>query len=182
MQSNLLAAAYQPRRYWLVGSCCVVALVLAWLSVRAESHLETTAHVEGSEAERVEQQLAQQFQSSFTHRAILVVPPGSAIATIQRRRGCTARDCHGAATGPGRRGDFFLPRDWNGCCFPGSGGRNVLLLSDCRGAVPKSDTSLFPGCGNSSQALSDRMRSRFSGLQRELTGETPLNLDLSKVS
>jgi hypothetical protein len=77
MQSNFLAAAYRHRRYWRAGTGCVVALVLAWQALRTQNHLETRAHVEGSEAEPVEQQLARQFQSSFIHRSILVVqmPP-----------------------------------------------------------------------------------------------------------
>jgi hypothetical protein len=48
MQSNFLAAADQRRRHGRAGICCLTALVLAWQSFRAGSHLETTAHVEGS--------------------------------------------------------------------------------------------------------------------------------------
>ena len=178
MQSNFLAAAYQNRRYWLAGICCVVALVLAWLSLRAESHLETTAHVEGSEAERVEQQLAQQFQSSFTHRAILVV---QGLPSPQSKEGEAAlleivtvlrRD-------PGVAGTFCY-LDWSDAVFLGRDGGTFIIIG-LSGGGAEVDASI-PRLRQRSQVLSDQMRGRFSGLKLELTGETPLNFDLRKVS
>src|ERR1700679_1986406 len=178
MQSRFLAAACQNRRNWLAGICCVVAFVLAWLSFSAESHLETTAHVEGSEAERVEQQLAQQFQSSFTHRAILVV---QGLPSPQSKEGKAAllEIVTVLKQDPGVAGTFCY-LDWSDAVFLGRGGGTFIIVG-LSGGGAEVDTSI-PRLRQHSQALGDRMRGRFSGLKLELTGETPLNFDLRKVS
>jgi hypothetical protein len=42
-------------------------------SFHIASRLETVAHVQGSEAESVDGELAQEFNSPFVHQAILVI-------------------------------------------------------------------------------------------------------------
>jgi len=178
MQSNRLAAADRRRRYGLAGFCCLAALVLAWQSFRAGSFLETTAHVEGSEAERVEQQLAQQFQSSFTHRAILVI---QGLPSLQSKEGEAAllEIVTVMRLDPGVAGTFCY-LDWSDTVFLGRAGGTFIIIG-LSGGGAEVDTSI-PRLRQRAQALSDQMRSRFSGLKFELTGETPLNFDLRKVS
>jgi putative drug exporter of the RND superfamily len=178
MQSNFPAAAYRRRRYWLAGICCTAALVLAGQSLRTESHLETTAHVEGSEAERVERQLAQQFQSSFIHRSILVV---QGLPSPQSKEGEAAllEIVTALRQDPGVAGTFCY-LDWNDPVFVGRGGGTFIIIG-LSGGDAEVDT-VIPRLRQRSQALGDRMRSRFSMLKLELTGETPLNFDLRRVS
>jgi putative drug exporter of the RND superfamily len=178
MQSNFLGAADQHRRYGLAGICCLAALVLAWQSFGAGSHLETTAHVEGSEAERVEQQLAQQFQSSFTHRAILVI---QGLPSPQSKAGEAAllEIVTALRQDPGVAGTFCY-LDWSDDFFLGRGGGTFIIIG-LSGGGAEVDASI-PRMRQRAQALSDQMRSRFSGLKFELTGETPVNFDLRKIS
>jgi RND superfamily putative drug exporter len=178
MQFDFLAAAYRHRRYWLAGIGCLAASVLAWQSFRAEGHLETTAHVEDSEAEQVEQQLAQQFQSSFIHRSILVV---QGLPSPQSKEGEAAllEIVTALRQDPGVAGTFCY-LDWSDPVFLGRGGGTFIIIG-LSGSDAEVDTSI-PRLRQRSQALGDRMRSRFTALKFELTGETPLNFDLRKVS
>jgi RND superfamily putative drug exporter len=178
MQFNFLAATAGRRRYWLAGVCFAAAAGLAGQSFRAGSILETTAHVGGSEAERVEQQLAQQFRSSFTHRAILVIqgqpPPQSKegeAALLEIVTGLR-RDPGVAAT--------FCYLDWNDAVFLGRGGGTFIIIG-LSGNDAEVDTSI-PRLRQRAQVLGNQMHSRFPGLKIELTGETPLNFDLRTVS
>src|ERR1700726_527444 len=61
------------RRFWLAGLSGAVALAIGSQAFNVAEHLETVAHVEGSEAEHVDQQLAQGFHSLFVHRVVLVI-------------------------------------------------------------------------------------------------------------
>jgi putative drug exporter of the RND superfamily len=178
MQSNFLAATDLRRRYGFASVCLLAALILAWQSFRAGNHLETTAHVEGSQAEQVEQQLALQFHSSFTHRAILVI---QGIASPQSKEGEAAlREIVTALRkDPGVAGTFCY-LDWNDAIFLGEGGGTFIILG-LSGDGAQVDASI-PRLRQRTQALSDQMRARFAGLKFEMTGETPLNFDLRKVS
>ena len=61
------------RRFWLAMSGFVMALVLLPFSYKVERHLETAVHIKGGESEKVDQELAQRFQSPYAHRLVLVI-------------------------------------------------------------------------------------------------------------
>ena len=60
-------------RFWFAMSGFVMALALLPFSYKVERRLETTVHIKGGESEKVDQELAQRFQSSYAHRLVLVI-------------------------------------------------------------------------------------------------------------
>src|ERR1700733_13748497 len=79
------------RHFWLAGIVLAVVLALLPFSFHAERHLETATRIEGSEAGKIPQELADRFHSPFVDRVVLVVqglPPADstegeqALATI----------------------------------------------------------------------------------------------------
>src|SRR6202163_27097 len=60
-------------RFWLAMSGFVMALALLPFSYKVERRLETAVHIKGGEAEKVDLELAQRFQSPYAHRLILVI-------------------------------------------------------------------------------------------------------------
>src|ERR1700746_2393004 len=74
------------RRFWLAAVVLVAVVALLPFSFHAERHLETATRIEGSEAERVAQELAARFRSPFVDRVVLVVqglPPADSEAGDQ---------------------------------------------------------------------------------------------------
>ena len=61
------------RRFWLAMLGFGMALALLPFSYKVERHLETAAHIKGGESEKVDQELAQRFQSPYAHRLVLVI-------------------------------------------------------------------------------------------------------------
>jgi len=61
------------RRFWLAMSGFAIALVLVPFSYKVERRLETAVHIKGGESEKVDLELAQQFQSPYAHRLVLVI-------------------------------------------------------------------------------------------------------------
>src|SRR5450755_2567706 len=55
----------------LVGS--ILVLLLAPFSYKVQGRLETAVHIQGGEAENVEQELSSRFKSPFVHRVVLVM-------------------------------------------------------------------------------------------------------------
>src|SRR6202047_864334 len=61
------------RRFWLAMSGFVMALALLPFSYKVERRLETAVHIKGGEAEKVDLELAQRFQSPYARRLVLVI-------------------------------------------------------------------------------------------------------------
>src|SRR6202021_3434723 len=61
------------RRFWLAILGFVMALALLPFSYKVERRLETVVHIKGGESEKVDQELAQRFQSPYAHRLVLVI-------------------------------------------------------------------------------------------------------------
>src|SRR5580658_7735789 len=61
------------RRFWLAMLGFALALALLPFSYRVERRLETVVHITGGESEKVDQELAQRFQSPYAHRLVLGV-------------------------------------------------------------------------------------------------------------
>jgi RND superfamily putative drug exporter len=61
------------RRLWVALCAFALALVLISCSYKAADRLETAFHIKGGEAEAVDRELAQRFQSPYVHRLIVVI-------------------------------------------------------------------------------------------------------------
>jgi RND superfamily putative drug exporter len=134
--------------------------------------------VEGSEAERVDRQLAQQFQSTFVRRAVLVIqglpPPDSKEgrqvlseidAAIKREAGVSGT---------------FSYLDWSDPLFLGKRGGTFIIVG-LSGSNALVDATI-PRLRELTQTLLSELRNRYPALKFELTGETPINFDLRKIS
>jgi RND superfamily putative drug exporter len=166
------------RRFWVAGIVLIGVVALLPFSFHAERHLETATRVEGSEAETVKQELSSRFHSPFVDRVVLVVeglPPadseegGQALATIES----------GLKDSPGVSGVVSY-LDLHDPVFLGKGGGTFVLigLASTEGPVE----SLVPALHERTNALGDRLRSRYPAVKLELTGEIPLNFDIRKAS
>jgi RND superfamily putative drug exporter len=61
------------RRFWLAVSGFAVVLGLALFSNKVEYRLETAVHISGGEAEAVDHELLERFQSPCAHRLVVVI-------------------------------------------------------------------------------------------------------------
>src|SRR5579863_3739313 len=166
------------RRFWLAGVILVAVLVLLPFSFHAERHLETATRIDGSEAGRVPQELANRFRSPFVDRVVLVIQglPSAdseegeqALATIEER----------LQKQPGVSG-VVSHLDFPDPIFLGKGGGTFVLvgLASTEGSVE----SLVPKLHELDNSLQDQLRGRYPKVKLELTGETPLNFDIRKAS
>jgi RND superfamily putative drug exporter len=166
------------RRFWLAGLVLLAVLVLLPFSFHSARHLETAARVEGSQAETVQQELADRFHSPFVDRVVLVVrgiPPadspdgaqalGSIVDGLQQEPGVTE-----VISYLGQRDPILLGKD---------GGTYVIIgLSPDEGPVE----SLVPKLHDRAIALTTQLRGRYPGVKLQLTGALPLNYDIRKAS
>jgi RND superfamily putative drug exporter len=166
------------RRFWSAGVVLAAVIALLPFSFHAERHLETATRVEGSEAQKVSQELATGFRSPFVDRAVLVIqglPPadseegGQALATIAAGlRGLAG--VSGVVSYADLPDPIFLGKD---------GGTFVLVgLASSGGSVE----SMVPRLHALVSSLGDQLRGRYPALKIELTGELPLNFDIRKAS
>ncbi len=166
------------RRLWLALVGLALAIFFVPFSTQVESKLETAVHIEKGEAESVDNELANRFQSAFVNRVVLVVeglpdpdsPKGvEALGTLAR----------GLKASPGVSG--VLSRlDWKDRLFLGKGGGTFLLI----GLSPheRSVENLIPGLQAKVAQLQSQLRVEFPNLKLQITGDTPLNYDLRQVS
>src|SRR6202048_4060372 len=120
------------RRFWLAMSGFVMALALMPFSYKVERHLETAAHIKGGEAENVDLELAQRFQSPYAHRLVVV------ISGIPDPDSAESADALGFLTSslrsvPGVSGAVSSV-DWPDPLFTGNNGGGVLLGGGGSGA------------------------------------------------
>src|ERR1022692_911714 len=168
------------RRFWLAMSGFVMALVLLPFSCKVERHLETAVHIKGGESEKVDLELAQLFQSPYAHRLVLVI---SGIPEIDSAKGA---DALGFLTSslrsvPGVSG-VVSSLDWPDPLFTGENGGGLIIV----GLDPRGDTdnveALVPNLRGKADSMAGQLKSRYPNIKLEITGETPLNFDLRKVS
>jgi RND superfamily putative drug exporter len=166
------------RRFWPAGVVFAAVVALLPFSFHAERHLETATRIEGSQAERVTQELAGRFRSPFVDRVVLVIqglPPADseageqALATIVER----------LRNEPGVSG-VVSHLELRDPIFLGKGGGTFVLvgLSSSEGPVE----SLVPKLHAVARALQEQLSGRYPAVRIELTGETPLNFDIRKAS
>jgi RND superfamily putative drug exporter len=166
------------RRFWLAMSGFVMALALLPFSYRVERRLETTVHIKGGESEKVDLELAQRFQSPYAHRLVLVI---SGIPDLDSAKGA---DALGFLTSslrsvPGVSGAVSSV-DWPDPLFTGNNGGGLIIV----GLDPPDETveALVPKLRAKADGMEGQLRSQYPNIKLAITGETPLNFDLRKVS
>jgi RND superfamily putative drug exporter len=166
------------RRFWLAMSGFVMALALLPFSYKVERRLETGVHIKGGESEKVDLELAQRFQSPYAHRLVLVI---SGIPDPDSAKGA---DALGFLTSslrsvPGVSG-AVSSLDWPDPLFTGNNGGALIIV----GLDPHDENfeKLVPNLRARADWMEGQLRSQYPDIRLEITGETPLNFDLRKVS
>jgi putative drug exporter of the RND superfamily len=167
-----------PRRFWLAMAGFAMALALLPFSYKVERRLETAVHIKGGESEKVDLELAQRFQSPYAHRVILVI---SGIPNPDSAEGADALGflTSSLRTEPGVSGAVSSV-DWPDPLFTGNNGGALIIvgLDSKDGSVE----ALVPKLRARADWMEDQLRSKYPKINLEITGETPLNFDLRKVS
>jgi RND superfamily putative drug exporter len=166
------------RRFWLAMSGFAMALALLPFSYKVERRLETTVHIKGAESERVDQELARRFQSPYADRLVLV------ISGMPDADSASGADALGFLTStlrsvPGVAGALSSV-DWPDPLFTGDNGGTLILV----GLAPHDKTveEMIPRLRAKADWMQTQLRSKYPNVKLEITGETPLNFDLRKVS
>src|ERR1700730_4684325 len=166
------------RRFWLAMSGFVMALALMPFSYKVERHLETAAHIKGGEAENVDLELAQRFQSPYAHRLVVV------ISGIPDPDSAESADALGFLTTslrsvPGVSGAVSSV-DWPDPMFTGNNGGALIIV----GLDPhdKNVEALVPVLREKADWMEAHLRSQYANIKLGITGEMPLTYDLRKVS
>jgi putative drug exporter of the RND superfamily len=178
MPSSKTGCGAARRRFWLAMLGFVMALSLLPFSFKVERRLETAVHIKGAEFEKVDQELAQRFQSPYARRLVLVI---SGIPDPDSAQGA---DALGFLTStlrsmPGVSG-AVSSLDWPDPLFTGNNGGALIIV----GLNPhyESVESLVPQLRAKADWMEGQLRSQYPNIKLEITGETPLNFDLRKVS
>ena len=166
------------RRFWLAMAGLGMALALLPFSYNVERRLETVVHIKGGESEKVDLELAQRFQSPYAHRLVLVI---SGIPDPDSAQGA---DALGFLTSslrsvPGVSG-AVSSLDWPDPLFTGNNGGALIIV----GLDPHDETveALVPKLRARADWMEGQLRSQYPSIKLQITGETPINFDLRKVS
>jgi len=165
------------RRLWLALAGFVMALALLPFSFNVERRLETVVHIKGGESEKVDRELAERFQSPYAHRLVLVI---SGIPDPDSPKGTEALEflTSSLRNMPGVSG-VVSSLDWPDPLFTGTNGGSLIIV----GIDPHDETeTLVPSLREKADAMARQLRAKFPDIKLEITGETPLNFDLRKVS
>jgi RND superfamily putative drug exporter len=156
----------------------VMALALLPFSYKIERRLETTVHIKGGESQEVDEELAQGFQSPYAHRLVLVI---SGIPNPDSAEGADALTFLTSTLRkePGVSGAVSSV-DWPDPLFTGNNGGALIIV----GLDPhdKDVEALVPQLRARADWMEGQLRSQYPHIKLEITGETPLNFDLRKVS
>jgi RND superfamily putative drug exporter len=166
------------RRFWLAMAGFAMALALVPFSYNVESRLETVVHIKGAESERVDSELAQRFESPYAHRLVLVI---SGIPDPDSAKGADALGflTTSLRSVPGVVG-AVSSLDWPDPLFTGNNGGALIIV----GLDPHDQNveALVPKLRASADWMEGQLKSQYPKIKLEITGETPLNFDLRKVS
>jgi putative drug exporter of the RND superfamily len=156
----------------------VMALALLPFSYKVERRLETGVHIKGGESEKVDLELAQRFQSPYARRLVLVI---SGMPDPDSAKGAEALGflTSSLRTVPGVAG-AVSNMDWPDPLFTGDNGGALIIF----GLDPHNDDfeKLVPSLRAKADWMESQLRSQYPDIKLEITGETPLNFDLRKVS
>jgi putative drug exporter of the RND superfamily len=166
------------RRFWLAMSGFALALALLPFSYKVERRLETAVHIKGAESGQVDQELAQRFQSPYAHRLVLVIsgipdPDSAESADALTFLTSSLRSVPGVS-------GAVSSLDWPDPLFTGDNGGALIIV----GLDPHDETveALVPKLRARADWMEGQLRSQYPNIKLEITGETPLNFDLRKVS
>src|SRR5277367_3569147 len=166
------------RRFWLAMSGFAMALALVPFSYKVERRLETGVHIKNGESEKVDNELAQRFQSPYAHRLVLVI---SGIPDPDSAKGSEALGflTSSLRSVPGVSG-AISSLDWPDPLFTGENGGALIIV----GMDPHDQNfeKLVPNLRAKADSMEAQLRSQYPNINLEITGETPLNFDLRKVS
>jgi RND superfamily putative drug exporter len=166
------------RRFWMAMTGFVMALALLPFSYNVERRLETVVHIKGGESEKVDLELAQRFQSPYAHRLVLVI---SGIANPDSAEGADALSflTSSLRSVPGVSG-AVSSLDWPDPLFTGDNGGALIIV----GLDPHDEAveALVPKLRAEADWMEGQLRSQYPNIKLQITGETPLNFDLRKVS
>ncbi len=176
--TNCAGAGSARRRRRVAMSAFTLALILIPFSYNAGSRLETAIHIKGGEAEAVDRELAHRFQSPYAHRLIAVI---NGLPDPESVEGTNAIGLivNGLRTQP-RVSGVLSRLDWPDPLFVGKDGGTLVIVG--LGPGPGSEESLIPALRTKAIELQNQLRPQFPAINIQLTGETPLNFDLRKVS
>jgi len=156
----------------------VMALALLPFSFKVERRLQTAVHITGGQSEEVERELAQRFQSPFAHRLVVVI---SGIPDPDSPKGVDALGflTRSLRNLPGVSG-VVSGLDWPDPLFTGDNGGALIIV----GLEPHHETveALIPMLRAKVAWMEGQLRSQYPKIKLEITGETPLTVDLRKVS
>src|SRR5246500_5951132 len=112
----------------------VMALALLPFSVKVGRRLETAVHIQGGDSEKVDQELAQRFQSPYAHRIVLVI---SGIPNPDSAEGADALSflTSSLRSVPGVSG-AISSLDWPDPLFTGNNGGALIIV----GLAPHDET------------------------------------------
>jgi len=166
------------RRFWLAMLGFAMALALLPFSYKVERRLETVVHIKGGESEKVDLELAQRFQSPYAHRLVVVITgiPDPDSAKGSEALGLLTSSLRSV---PGVSG-AVSSLDWPDPLFTGNNGGALIIV----GLDPHDEgiEALIPKLRARTDWLEGQLRSQYPNVKLEITGETPLNFDLRKVS
>ena len=166
------------RRFLLAMAGFAMALALIPFSFKVERRLETAVHITGGESEKVSQELAQRFKSPYAQRAVLVISgrPDPDSAKGADALGFLTTSLRSV---PGVSG-AISSLDWPNPLFTGdNGGALIIVGLDAHGEAVE---ALVPKLRAKAVWMESQLRSRYPNIKLEITGETPLNFDLRRVS
>src|SRR5215469_9624967 len=162
------------RRFWLAMSGLVLALALVPFSYKVERRLETAAHIKGGESEKVDKELAQQFQSPYAHRLVLVIsgiphPDSAESADALDFLTSSLRSVSGVS-------GAASSLDWPDSLFTGDNGGALIIV----GLDPHDEAveALVPKLRARADWMEGQLKSQYPDINLEITGETPLTFDL----
>ena len=166
------------RRFWLAMSGFVIALALLPFSYKVEGRLETAVHIKGAESGKVDQELAQRFQSPYAQRLVLVIS-GIPDPDSAKSADALAFLTSSLRSVPGVSG-AVSSLDWPDPLFTGNNGGALIIV----GFDPHDETveALVPKLRARADWMEGQLRSQYPNIKLEITGETPLTFDLRKVS
>ncbi len=177
-ETHSTPAGSARRRRWVAMTAFTLALILIPFSHNAGGRLETAFHIKGGEAEAVDRELTQRFQSPYAHRLITVI---KGLPDPESVEGSNAIDLivNGLRTQP-RVSGVLSRLDWPDPLFVGKDGGTLVIVGLGPGAG--SEESQIPALRTKAIELQNQLRPQFPGVTIQLTGETPLNFDFRKVS
>jgi RND superfamily putative drug exporter len=166
------------RRFWLAMSGFVMAFALLPFSYKIERRLETTVHITGAESEKVDMELKQRFQSPYAERLVLVI---SGIPDLDSAQGAETLSFLTSSlhSVPGVAGAVSSV-DWPDPLFTGNNGGALIIVG--LDSHVESVEALVPKLRAKADWMEGQLRSQYPNIKLGITGETPLNFDLRKVS